>query len=55
VPPAIVQTAPATLENTFTRSSATQGEEIKGKIASFPRGRYQFDLKGNLTPLFEEY
>ena len=31
-----------------------QGEEIKGKIASLPRGRYQFDLKGNLTPLFEE-
>jgi hypothetical protein len=29
-----------------------QGEEIKGKIASFPRGRYQFDLKGKLTPLF---
>jgi hypothetical protein len=31
-----------------------QGEEIKRKIASFPRGRNQFDLKGNLTSIFEE-
>ena len=34
--------------------AAMQGEEIKEKIASFPRWHYQFDLKGNLTPIFEE-
>jgi tRNA (mo5U34)-methyltransferase len=29
-------------------------EEIKQKIASFPRWHYQFDLKGNLTPIWKE-
>jgi tRNA (mo5U34)-methyltransferase len=29
-------------------------EEIKRKIASFPRWHYQFDLKGNLTPIWDE-
>src|SRR5215218_273498 len=29
-------------------------EEIKEKIASFPRWHYQFDLKGNLTPVPHE-
>src|SRR5215212_3883222 len=31
-----------------------QDEEIKQKIASFPRWHYQFDLRGNLTPIFKE-
>lgn len=29
-------------------------EEIRAKIASFPRWHYQFDLAGNLTPIFRE-
>lgn len=29
-------------------------EEIRQRIASFPRWHYQFDLKGNLTPIFKE-
>lgn len=29
-------------------------EEIRQKIASFPRWHYQFDLAGNLTPIFRE-
>jgi tRNA (mo5U34)-methyltransferase len=29
-------------------------EEIKQRIASFPRWHYQFDLKGNLTPIWDE-
>ena len=28
--------------------------EIQQKIASFPQWHYRFDLKGNLTPIFEE-
>jgi tRNA (mo5U34)-methyltransferase len=31
-----------------------QDEEIKQKIASFPRWHYQFDLRGALTPIFKE-
>jgi tRNA (mo5U34)-methyltransferase len=31
-----------------------QGEEIRRKIASFPSWHYQFDLKGNLTPIWQE-
>jgi tRNA (mo5U34)-methyltransferase len=31
-----------------------QDEEIKQKIASFPRWHYQFDLRGNLTPIHKE-
>jgi len=29
-------------------------EQIRQKIASFPRWHYQFDLAGNLTPIFRE-
>ena len=29
-------------------------EEIREKIASFPRWHYRFDLKGNPTPVFDE-
>ena len=29
-------------------------QEIRQKINSFPRWHYQFDLKGNLTPVFDE-
>jgi 2-polyprenyl-3-methyl-5-hydroxy-6-metoxy-1,4-benzoquinol methylase len=29
-------------------------EEIRRKIASFPRWHYQFDLAGNLTPIYRE-
>jgi tRNA (mo5U34)-methyltransferase len=29
-------------------------EEVKQKIASFPRWHYRFDLKGNLTPIYDE-
>ena len=28
--------------------------EIRAKIASFPRWHYQFDLAGNLTPIYRE-
>jgi tRNA (mo5U34)-methyltransferase len=31
-----------------------QDEEIRQKIASFPRWHYQFDLRGNLTPIHKE-
>jgi SAM-dependent methyltransferase len=31
-----------------------QGEEIRRKIACFPTWHYQFDLKGNLTPIHQE-
>ena len=31
-----------------------QAEEIRRKIASFPSWHYQFDLKGNLTPIRRE-
>jgi tRNA (mo5U34)-methyltransferase len=31
-----------------------QGEDIREKIASFPRWHYQIDLKGNLTPVPHE-
>ena len=31
-----------------------QDEEIKERIASFPHWHYQFDLKGNLTPIFKK-
>jgi SAM-dependent methyltransferase len=31
-----------------------QDEDIKRKIASFPRWHYRFDLKGNLTPIDDE-
>jgi len=31
-----------------------QDEEIRQKIDSFPRWHYQFDLKGNLTPIHKE-
>jgi 2-polyprenyl-3-methyl-5-hydroxy-6-metoxy-1,4-benzoquinol methylase len=31
-----------------------QDEEIKQKIASFPRWHYQFDLRGNLTPIHKQ-
>jgi 2-polyprenyl-3-methyl-5-hydroxy-6-metoxy-1,4-benzoquinol methylase len=31
-----------------------QDAEIKEKIASFPHWHYQFDLKGNLTPIFKK-
>src|SRR5215203_3387424 len=31
-----------------------QDEEIKQKIASFPQWHYQFDLRGNLTPIFKK-
>jgi tRNA (mo5U34)-methyltransferase len=31
-----------------------QDEEIREKIASFPHWHYQFDLKGNLTPIFKK-
>jgi hypothetical protein len=31
-----------------------QDEEIKEKLASFPHWYYQFDLKDNLTPIFEK-
>jgi SAM-dependent methyltransferase len=31
-----------------------QDEEIKQKIASFPTWHYQFDLRGNLTPIHKE-
>jgi len=39
---------------TGARSITIQDEEIRQKIASFPRWHYRFDLKGNLTPIFEE-
>ena len=29
-------------------------QDIREKIASFPRWHYQFNLKGNLTPIFKE-
>ena len=29
-----------------------QDEQIKERIAGFPHWHYQFDLKGNLTPIF---
>ena len=29
-------------------------EEIKERIAGFPHWHYQFDLKGNLTPIFKK-
>ena len=29
-------------------------EQIRQKIASFPRWHYQFDLAGNLTPIYRE-
>src|SRR5918993_5573283 len=31
-----------------------QDEEIRQKIASFPRWHYQFDLRGNLTPIHKK-
>ena len=31
-----------------------QSEEIRSRIASFPIWHYQFDLKGNLTPIGNE-
>jgi hypothetical protein len=31
-----------------------QDEEIRERIASFPHWHYQFDLKGNLTPIFKK-
>jgi hypothetical protein len=31
-----------------------QDEEIKERIAGFPHCHYQFDLKGNLTPIFKK-
>src|SRR5215212_4743325 len=31
-----------------------QDEEIRQKIANFPRWHYQFDLRGNLTPIHKE-
>jgi 2-polyprenyl-3-methyl-5-hydroxy-6-metoxy-1,4-benzoquinol methylase len=31
-----------------------QDEEIRQKIASFPRWHYEFDLKGNLTPIHKK-
>lgn len=31
-----------------------QNEEIKRKIESFPRWHYRFNLKGNVTPIFDE-
>jgi SAM-dependent methyltransferase len=31
-----------------------QDEEIKERIACFPHWHYQFDLKGNLTPIFKK-
>jgi tRNA (mo5U34)-methyltransferase len=31
-----------------------QDKEIKERIASFPHWHYQFDLKGNLTPIFKK-
>jgi tRNA (mo5U34)-methyltransferase len=31
-----------------------QDEEIRMKIASFPTWHYQFDLRGNLTPIWKE-
>src|SRR5215218_8748011 len=31
-----------------------QDEEIRQKVASFPRWHYQFDLRGNLTPIHKE-
>jgi tRNA (mo5U34)-methyltransferase len=31
-----------------------QDEEIRQKIASFPRWHYQFDLRGNHTPIHKQ-
>ena len=31
-----------------------QDDEIRERIASFPNWHYQFDLKGNLTPIFKK-
>src|ERR671921_419459 len=31
-----------------------QDEEIRQKVASFPRWHYQFDLRGNLTPIHKK-
>ena len=31
-----------------------QNKEIKDRIASIPHWHYQFDLKGNLTPIFKK-
>src|SRR5918998_5027763 len=33
--------------------TAILDEEIQKKIASFARWHYRFDLKGNLTPIYE--